>query len=117
MSEKNLVAILGVGKGSWGHIARIISEDKWDSITMVTNEWGQENFTCSQDAEYIIMNNRAGMRNLIDLIKEKMPKKKKVSLCLASGTGKEHTAVIAMLRELKIEYNLVALTDEGTTYF
>ena len=29
---KILLAVLGIGKGTWGHVARLISEEEWDKI-------------------------------------------------------------------------------------
>jgi len=40
-----LLAVLGIGKGSWGHIARLISEEEWDTVLIIGNDWGKENFS------------------------------------------------------------------------
>ena len=112
-----LLAVLGVGKGSWGHIARLIGEEEWDSILMIGNDWGKENFSPGKEVDWVIVNNRAGFNILKDTIKEKLPKEDEICVTLISGSGKEHTALLAALREAKKPFKLVILTGEGVQYF
>lgn len=111
-----LMAILGIGKGSWGHVARLITEEEWDKIVLIGNEWGQENFAPSKEADWIIMNNRAGFESIKTTIKEKLPEGE-IAVSLISGSGKEHTALLAALKEEGREFKLVTLTGEGTKYY
>ena len=37
---KTLIALISTGKGTWGHVGRLISED-WDKIIIVTNDFGR----------------------------------------------------------------------------
>jgi len=112
-----LLAVLGIGKGSWGHIARLIGEEEWDSILMIGNDWGKENFSPGKEVDWVIVNNRAGFNILKDAIKEKLPKEDEICVTLISGSGKEHTALLAALREAGKQYKLVILTGEGVQYF
>lgn len=112
-----LLAVLGIGKGSWGHIARLIGEEEWDSILMIGNEWGKENFSPGKEVDWVIVNNRAGFKILKDAIKEKLPGDDEICVSLISGSGKEHTALLAALRESGKPFKLVILTGEGTQYF
>ena len=112
-----LLAVLGVGKGSWGHIARLIGEEEWDTILMIGNDWGKENFSPGKEVDWVIVNNRAGFKILKDAIKEKLPKDDEICVTLISGSGKEHTALLAALREEKKPFKLVILTGEGVQYF
>ena len=113
---KTLMAILGIGKGTWGHVARLIAETEWDRILLVSNEWGQQNFAPSKEAEWIIANNRAGFEVLKETIKEKLPDGE-IAVSLISGSGKEHMALIAALKEKGSNYQFVILTGDGTKYF
>ncbi|MFA4907764.1 MAG: hypothetical protein WC602_05830 [archaeon] len=117
---KSFIAILGAGKGSWGHIARLISEQEWKQIFLVSNDWGKEHFDPSKvtkkEVEWILMNNRAGFDILKDTIKEKLPKDE-LAVSLASGSGKEHMALIAALKEKGSKYEFVTLTGDGTKFF
>jgi hypothetical protein len=111
-----LLAVLGIGKGSWGHIARLISEEEWDRIIIIGNDWGKENFSPAKEVEWVIVNNRAGFNILKDAIKEKLPNEE-IFVSLISGSGKEHTALLAALREAEKQFKLVILTGKGTEYF
>jgi len=114
---KALMAVLGIGKGSWGHIARLISEVEWDSILIIGNDWGKENFSPGKEVDWVIVNNRAGFNILKDAIKEKLPKDEELCISLISGSGKEHMALLAALREAKKEFKIVILTGDGVSYF
>lgn len=110
--KKIFIAILGLGKGSWGHVARIIAEEKWDQILLISNEWGKENFAPSKETDWLMVNNRLGFEILKDEIKKGLPEGE-LHVSLISGSGKEHTALIAALRESKKEFKVVILTGEG----
>jgi|TARA_B100002003_G_C13830333_1_gene408159 hypothetical protein len=111
-----LIAVLGIGKGSWGHVGRLISEEEWDKIIIIGNEWGQENFTPSKKVEWILVNNRAGFEVLKNAIIEKLPDAE-FSVSLISGSGKEHMALLAALKDAKKDFKIVVLTGEGTKYY
>jgi len=112
-----LLAVLGIGKGTWGHIARLISEEEWDQTLIIGNDWGKENFTPGKEVDWVLVNNRAGFNILKDTIKEKLPDVDEICVSLISGSGKEHTALLAALRESKKAFKLVILTGEGVQYF
>lgn len=114
--SRALIGVLGIGKGSWGHVARLISEEQWDSILIIGNEWGKENFSPAKEVDWIIVNNRAGFDVIKNAIKEKLPDDE-IFVSLISGSGKEHMALIAALNEAGKEFKLVVLTGEGTKYY
>lgn len=111
-----LMAILGIGRGTWGHIARLIADQEWDRIVIISNEWGKENFKPSKEADWIMLNNRAGFDVLKDTIKEKLPDGE-LAVSLVSGSGKEHMALVAALREAEREFKIVTLTGDGIKYY
>ena len=113
---KTLMAVLGVGKGTWGHVARLISEEEWERILLISNEWGKENFAPVKEAEWIIVNNRSGFEVIKDEIKNNLPGNE-IVLSLISGSGKEHMAVLAALKDKKADFQIVILTGEGTKYY
>ena len=110
------MAVLGIGKGTWGHVARIIADDEWNEIVLVSNEWGKENFKPSKECQWILVNNRAPFDVLLKEISEKIPQGE-VAISLASGTGKEHMALIAALNEKKKPFKIVTLTGNGIKYY
>ncbi|MFH1587407.1 MAG: hypothetical protein ABID38_06115 [Candidatus Diapherotrites archaeon] len=113
---KSLIAVLGIGKGSWGHVARLISEEEWDRILLISNEWGKEKFTPAKECEWILVNNRAGFDIIKEEIKKNLPGEG-VVLSLISGSGKEHMALLSALKENKTDFELVILTGDGTKYY
>ncbi|MAG18364.1 MAG: hypothetical protein CL944_02740 [Candidatus Diapherotrites archaeon] len=113
---KILLAVLGIGKGTWGHVARLISEEEWDKIILISNEWGKENFAPAKECDWIIVNNRAGFEIIKDEIKKQLPDGE-LAVSLISGSGKEHMAVLAALKAKKSKYETVILTGEGTKYY
>lgn len=113
-----LLANLSAGKGTWGHVTRIINDRKWDRVIIITNDFGEENFKPERPVEYIIID---PMRTTIPKItqeltkslKEKIDGKEDVELNIISGTGKEHMAILSALTKNDINFKLIVLTGEG----
>lgn len=114
--DKVFIASLGVGKGTWGHVARIISDQEFDKRLLIATEWVKENFVPPKECEWILINNRAGFDVIKDEIKSKLPKGEFL-VSLVSGSGKEHMALIAAFREIGVDYKLVTLTGDGVKYY
>ena len=111
-----LVACLSTGKGTWGHVNRLIEDEKWDKIILLTNEYGKENFNKSENTELVTIDMNAGIRELRDDIKAKLKeviKGTEVAVNFVSGTGKEHMALVGALLQLGVGIRLVALTKDG----
>ena len=43
-----LIACLSTGKGTWGHVARLMQDQEWDKIYLITNDYGKENFNSNE---------------------------------------------------------------------
>jgi Na+-transporting NADH:ubiquinone oxidoreductase subunit NqrF len=111
-----LVACLSTGKGTWGHVSRLIQEVKWDKVYLLTNEYGKENFSKDDKTEFIVVNADQGLRELRDEIQNKLKgliKGTEVAVNFISGSGKEHMALMAALLKLGIGMRFMALTKEG----
>lgn len=113
---KILIAVLGIGRGTWGHVARLIADEEWEKIVLVSNDWVKENFSPSKECDWIMVNNRAGFEIVKDAIKEKLPKGE-LAVSLVSGSGKEHMALLAALKENNATYSIVTLTGDGIKYY
>jgi len=113
---KSFIAILGIGKGSWGHVNRLITVEEWDSVLLISNEWGKENFTPGKEVDWVIVNNRAPFDIIKDTIKEKLPNNE-ICISIISGSGKEHMALLAALKEANKDYRMAVLTGGGTKYY
>ena len=111
-----LLACLSTGKGTWGHVNRLINEGDFDKVILITNEQGKENFRKNDKNELISLNLSQGIRELRDeiikILKEKI-KEPEVAVNIISGTGKEHTALISALLKSGIGMRFLALTKDG----
>lgn len=112
----DLVACLSTGKGTWGHVGRLIADQEWGKIILITNEFGRENFTAEKPVELIVVDSRQGIKEIVNEIGSQLKGKisgTEVALNLVSGTGKEHMAIISALLKLGIGIRLMALTKDG----
>ena len=112
-----LIACLSTGKGTWGHVSRLIKNNEWDKVLLITNEYGKENFQKDEKTEFIVVNSSQGLNELRDEISTKLEGKissPEVALNIASGTGKEHTALISAILKKGLGLRFMAITKEGT---
>ena len=111
----DLIACLSSGKGTWGHVNRLIEDGNWEKVFLITNEFGKENFSNTKNAEMIVIDERKGLEDLRDdiynILKEKI--KDEVAINFISGTGKEHMAMLAAILKLGVGLRFVALTKDG----
>ncbi|MFH1823430.1 MAG: hypothetical protein ABH817_01800 [archaeon] len=118
-----LVALLSSGKGTWGQIAGLINRSEWDKITLVCTEFAKTKvggFTFAKNAEIVSTDFDKPIKDIVDDLKTKLKDKIKgteVALSIASGNGKEHTALISSLLNLPVGVKFVVLTKDGITYF
>jgi len=112
-----LVAFLGTGKGTWAQIAGVINKNEWDNIILIGNDFAKQ-FKSEKDFEFIEINS-SRLVELKDEINKKLKGKIKgteVALTIASGTGKEHMALISALLTLPVGIRFTALTKEGIVF-
>jgi hypothetical protein len=111
-----LIACLSTGKGTWGHVNRLVEDGKYNQVFLITNDYGKENFNKKDIIELIALNLSQGMNELRDDIIKNLKGKIKdseVDVNFVSGTGREHMALMAALLKLGIGIRLKALTKEG----
>ena len=112
-----LVALVSSGKGSWGQIAGVIKNENWDNITLVGDNFAKQ-FTSEKDFEFVEINSG----NLVELKEQILNKLRgkikgtEVALSIASGTGKEHMALISALLSLPVGIRFTALTKDGLIF-
>jgi len=116
LMAKVFLATLGKGRGTWGHVARIIQEGEWDSVFLVSNDFGKENFAPSQECDWLMINTRSGFDAIKDQIKEVLPEGE-LSVSIVSGIGKEHMALLSALREAGRDFKIVVLTGDGMKFY
>ncbi len=111
-----LIAFLSTGKGTWGHIASLISKDEFERVLLLTNDFGKENFTANEKTELLVVNANDDYEKLRDQIQSVLKDKVKgseVAVNFISGSGKEHMALISALIKLGVGFRLVVSTKEG----
>ena len=111
----DLIACLSTGKGTWGHVSRLIQDSEWDNIYLITNEFGKENFTAEKKAEFMVIDSLKPIKELVIDIESTLKDKLngEVALNMISGTGKEHMAILSALLKLGVGIRLMGLTKDG----
>ena len=111
-----LIAYLSTGKGTWGHVSRMVQDGDFEKVILITNEYGKENYTADAKTELIAVNSSQGLKELRDeirtILKEKV-KGSEVAVNFVSGTGKEHMALMSALLKLGVGIRFMALTKDG----
>ena len=71
-----LIACLSTGKGTWSHVSRLINEESWDNVFLITNSFGKENFTSSEKpVEFMEIDQNKPLIELRDDIKTQRKRK------------------------------------------
>ncbi len=113
-----LICDLSTGKGSWGHLTRLISDGNWEKIFLVSNDWGKENFAPKKEVSWILINRNMGFDLMKETILHSLPETKDIALNLISGEGKEHMAIMLALKEkYNNNYKLTILTKDGLKFY
>jgi hypothetical protein len=113
-----LVAFLGTDKETWGQITALINRMEWDKIFLVKNKNAEE-FAATKPCEIISINSDKPLvelkNDILDKLKGKLGELE-VALSIASGSGKEHMALISALLTAPVGIRLVVFTKEGVEF-
>lgn len=112
----DLVACLSSGEKSWAHVERLIKEQDWSRVFLITNDFGRKNFKPEKNIEFIIVDFQKPVFELINDVWKGLKGKItgfEVALNLVSGNGKEHMAILSALLKLGIGIRLMAVTKDG----
>ena len=110
-----LIALLSIGKGTWGQVAGLIKHNEWDKIIIIGDDFAKK-FTSEKEFEFIKVDLDKRLVDLKEEISEKLKGKingTEVALSIASGNGKQHMALISALINLPVGIRFAALTKEG----
>ncbi|OGJ19987.1 hypothetical protein A3K73_03445 [Candidatus Pacearchaeota archaeon RBG_13_36_9] len=112
-----LVALLSEGKETWAQASGLIKRGEWDKIIIVGDSSARD-FSAGKEHEFV----EFSKDNLVKMKKELLEKLKpvvkgtEVALSIASGTGKEHMALISALLSVPVGIRFTALTKEGIIF-
>ena len=113
-----LVAFLGEDKETWGQVTGLINRGQWDKIILVKTK-AAKSYPHSKNTESILIDSS---KSLLDIKKDLMEKLKgkfsgfDVNVSIASGSGKEHMALISALLSLPVGIRLVVFTKKGIEF-
>ena len=112
----DLVACLSAGEKSWAHVSRLIKEQDWKKVFIVTDDYVKKNFKSGKNVEFIVVDSKKPVFELIEDIRKGLKGKitdLEVALNIVSGTGKEHMAILSALLKLGVGVRLMAVTKDG----
>ncbi len=110
-----LIALLSSGKGTWGQVAGLIKRGDWEKIILLGDAFAS-NFKSEKPSEFIKLDFTKPTLEIKKELKEKLRGKidgLEVALSIASGSGKEHMAIISALIEYPVGIKFVVLTKDG----
>ena len=114
-----LIALLSEGKGTWAQVAGLIREGEWEKIILIGDNYAGE-FRAEKETTFVSVDLSLPLKELKAMISEKLKPKisgMETALSIASGTGKEHMALISALITLPVGIKFVALTKDGIIEF
>ncbi|MBI4147347.1 hypothetical protein HY494_01700 [Candidatus Woesearchaeota archaeon] len=109
-----LIACLSIGKGTWSEVNKIIQSQEWNKVFLITNQFGQENYTLGKNTELVLVESFPDTPTTI--ITEQIKKQLKdkiadfeIALNFSSGTGKEHMAILEAVLQLGLNFRLITV--------
>ena len=114
-----LVALLSSGKGTWAQVAGVIKRGDWSKVFLIGDSFAS-GFTTDKPSEFIKIDLTQATSDIKAQLKEKLKGKiegLEVALTIASGSGREHMALMSALIELPVGMKFVILTKDGLVYF
>ncbi len=113
-----LVAFLGEDKENWGQVNGLINRGDWEKIILVKSK-SSEDYEAPKESDIVIVDTSKPLIELKEDIINKLRKKFEgfdVHVSIASGTGKEHMALISALLSLPVGIRLVVFTKNGIEF-
>ncbi len=109
-----LIACLSTGKGTWTEVTQLIKSQAWHKIFLITNKFGQETFKPNPNTKLILIDTFKETDQIAEQIKQQLTNQIQdfeIALNLASGTGKEHMALIKAVMELGLNFRLTTMKN------
>ena len=114
-----LVCFQGLDKENYPQLNALIKRGEWEKIIVIKNKEA-EAFISQENCETINVNSNLTItelkEQLMEKIKSQLGKDFEVALSLASGSGKEHMALISALLNIPVGIRLVAYTKNGVEF-
>jgi len=110
------IAILSEGKGTWGQIAGLMKKGEWEKIILVGPSYAQDFKLEEIPFDFVEYDNNKTLVPLRDELIKKLKDKfsgTEVAVSIASGSGKEHMALVSALLSIPVGVRFTALTKDG----
>lgn len=109
-----LIATIGEGKGTWGHVAKVI-EEPWEQVYLIMTDYFKDKFTAGKKTSVIIVDENKSISDISLHISKALEGKffGDCAVNIVSGSGKLHMALLAALLKIGAGIRFVALTQEG----
>jgi len=112
------IGVLSSGKGTWGQVAGLMKKGEWEKIIILGPSYAKE-FTSEIPFDFIEYDPESSLvqlkKDFGDKLKDRLDGLE-VALSLASGSGKEHMALISALLSIPVGVRFTALTKEGVVF-
>ncbi|MEK6910337.1 MAG: hypothetical protein AABW82_01035 [Nanoarchaeota archaeon] len=112
------VAFIGEDKENWGQITALLNRLEYDRAIIVKSS--EEEFAVNEKCTVVKIDSKKPLLELKDNLQSKLKPLLsgdfEVSLSLASGSGKEHMALVSALLNVPVGIRLVVYTKDGIQY-
>ncbi len=112
----DLITIISSGKGTIGHVKRVIDFESWEKIFVMTTKEYRDQVPEKDNIEIIEIDCNKLLSDIIDDIGKALQGKIRImetAVNIISGEGKEHMALLSALLKLGCGIRFVALTKDG----
>jgi hypothetical protein len=113
------VAFIGKDKENWGQVVALLNHLEYDKAIIIKSK-DAEDFPTNEKCITLSFDTKKSMAELKNEILEKTKTELsgdfEVALSLASGSGKEHMALIGALLSIPVGIRMVAYTKDGIFY-
>ena len=110
------IAFLGQDEGTWGQVTGLLNKGDWDKVILVRSKEGKG---FPGRGENVDVDSSKTLMELKDEIARKLKGKfsgLEVALSIASGSGKEHMALISALLGIPLGVRFVVFTKKGVEF-
>lgn len=120
-SIKNMAEFVGIissGQGTWGQVAGLCKQGQWEKIILLGPNYAKDFNLEGIPFDFIEFDPNKSITQLKEFFVEKLKDRfssfnSEVSLSIASGSGKEHMALISALLSIPVGVRFAALTTNG----
>ena len=112
----DLIASISSGKGTIGHVERVIDGEEWERVIVITNDEFKNLVPKKENVEIIVLDNKKMLPDMVEDIRKSLKDKIRImetAVNIISGEGKEHMALLSALLKLGAGIRLVAFTKDG----